>query len=410
MFELSSKRTDALLPTDILFQTGYWAQVKARLGYTPKAFDLAATDHHGDVLVLLQPMGRGRAMAYVPQGPEHAPAEEDYGPFLEDLSEALARSLGPSVAFIRYDLPWASPYAEDMLAHGSNAYPEPRIREMRMNMGTRNWNLRKAYRDMTVASSLVVDLTGTEQDILARMKPKTRYNIGLADRKDVRVDPAPPDMLPVFHGLYRQTALRNGFAPCGYEQFQALFRARLRGLPPARMEHAAPAHPVPTEWPGGADWHDWREWVGAADRTEAARTSASSSSSSSSATFHDAELLFLLARHGADVLAGAIVALCGTTAHFLYGASSNHKRQCMAPYAMHWKAMRLARLRGCTAYDMGAVPPGLDPAHPFHGLHRFKTGFGGHVELRSGSWDYPIDHAAHRDFCNLESLERHRPS
>lgn len=375
MFELSSKRTDALLPTDILFQTGYWAQVKARLGYTPKAFDLAATERHGDVLVLLQPMGRGRAMAYVPQGPEHAPAEEDYGPFLEDLSEALARSLGPSVAFIRYDLPWASPYADDMRQRGSNAYPEPRIREMRMNMGTRHWNLRKAHRDMTVASSLVVDLTGTEQDILARMKPKTRYNIGLAARKGVRVALAPPDMLPVFHGLYRQTALRNGFAPCGYEQFQALFRTRLRALNPVAPARSGPA--------------------AQADATRPAR---------------DAELLFLLASHGADVLAGAIVALCGATAHFLYGASSNEKRQCMAPYAMHWKAMRLARQRGCTAYDMGAVPPGLDPAHPFHGLHRFKTGFGGRVELRSGSWDYPIDHAAHRDFCNLESLDRHRPS
>ncbi|MGJ3521542.1 lipid II:glycine glycyltransferase FemX [Nitratidesulfovibrio sp. D1] len=385
MFELSSKRTDALLPTDILFQTGYWAQVKARLGYTPKAFDLAATERHGDVLVLLQPMGRGRAMACVPQGPEHAPAAEDYGPFLEDLSEALARSLGPSVAFIRYDLPWASPYADDMRTYGSNAYPEPRIREMRMNMGTRNWNLKKAHRDMTVASSLVVDLTGTEQDILARMKPKTRYNIGLAARKGVRVDPALPDMLPVFHGLYRQTALRNGFAPCGYEQFRALFRARMHALNPTgplapTPPDSTPANPI------------------CPDRAE------------TTSPGRDAELLFLLARHGADVLAGAIVALCGATAHFLYGASADHKRQYMAPYAMHWKAMRLARQRGCAAYDMGAVPPGLDPAHPFHGLHRFKTGFGGRVELRSGSWDYPIDHAAHRDFCNLESLERHRPS
>ena len=407
MFELSSKRTDALLPTDILFQTGYWAQVKARLGYTPKAFDLAATERHGDVLVLLQPMGRGRAMAYVPQGPEHAPAEEDYGPFLENLSEALARNLGPSVAFIRYDLPWASPYADDMRAHASNAYPEPRIREMRMNMGTRNWNLRKAHRDMTVASSLVVDLTGTEQDILTRMKPKTRYNIGLADRKDVQVDPAPPDMLPVFHGLYRQTALRNGFAPCGYEQFQALFRTRRHSLNAAQAKHSPSSHSVRTEWPDGTNRTDLTD---STNRQDKATTTRPGRDASMPSAFHHAELLFLLARHGADVLAGAIVALCGTTAHFLYGASSNEKRQCMAPYAMHWKAMRLARLHGCTAYDMGAVPPGLDPAHPFHGLHRFKTGFGGNVELRSGSWDYPIDHAAHRDFCNLESLERHRPT
>jgi len=30
------------------------------------------------------------------------------------------------------------------------------------------------------------------------------------------------------------------------------------------------------------------------------------------------------------------------------------------------------------------------PRHPFHGLYRLKTGFGGGIEHRCDSWDYPL--------------------
>jgi len=48
---------------------------------------------------------------------------------------------------------------------------------MRMNFGTQYCNLRKAPLDMTVTHSVIVDIGGTEEEILSRMKPKTRYNI-----------------------------------------------------------------------------------------------------------------------------------------------------------------------------------------------------------------------------------------
>jgi lipid II:glycine glycyltransferase (peptidoglycan interpeptide bridge formation enzyme) len=353
VLEISAKTPQALLPTDILFQTPYWAHVKSRLGFKPLAFDLAA-QRCGDVLVLLQPFGQKR-IAVVPQGPEFAPDEENYGPFLEEFSLALARDLGPDVAFIRYDLPWKSQYADEMRTWGWTAFPEPRIREMRMNMGTRHWNIRKSSSDLTVASSLVVDLIDGEEAILSRMKAKTRYNIGLARRKGVTVRAVSAENLPDFHALYCQTAQRNGFTPCSYDNFAALFKCRFKNR-------------------------------------------------------DDSDLLFLLASHGTDNLAGAIVGISGKAANFLYGASSNQKRSLMAPYLMHWTAMLLARARGCLTYEMGAVSPGLDPAHPFHGMYRFKTGFGGRIELRNGSWDYPLDQDAYRSFCNTESLDRSRPA
>ena len=76
----------------------------------------------------------------------------------------------------------------------------------------------------------------------------------------------------------------------------------------------------------------------------------------------------------------------------------------MASSLMHWTGMRMARQRGCSSYEMGAVSPTPDRAHPFNGLHRFKAGFGGRIELRSGSWDYPLNEGAYRAIQNAEAL------
>jgi len=356
--DLKPKQTSELLPTDILFQTLYWSRVKSRLGWRPLAFDLNTAGPEGDVLVLERAVAPGLTAAYVPQGPEHGPDPERYGPFLEELSMALAAHLDPSVAFIRYDLPWVSPYAPDPSADPCRepwtGPPPARVRELRMNFGTKLWSLRKAPVDLTVADSLVVDLTGCQDDVFARMKPKTRYNVRLAERRGVHVFAAGPELLPVFFDLYLQTAERDGFAARDYDYFRALFAELVAG--------------------------------------------------------HDAaELHFLLAAHESDILAGAIVALCGQTAYYLFGASSNQKRNRMGPYAVQWSAMRLARANGCRHYDMGAVSPVADPGHGYYGLYRFKAGFGGQVVHRSGSWDFLLDEERYREYHNIEASSQSIP-
>ncbi len=349
--QLRQKSIRSLLPTDILFQTMFWGRVKSHLGWNALAFDMDSSAPKGDLLVLTRSCGNNRLSAYVPQGPESRPDQESYGVFLERLSIALAGHLGPSAAFIRYDLPWESQYTREGKNNASFELPEARVREMRMNIGTSMWNLRKAALDMTVAESYVVDLECTEECILDRMKPKTRYNVRLAERREVVVETALADMLPDFYNLYRQTATRQGFSACPYHCFSTFFTVSV-------ADDLAP------------------------------------------------KLLFLLARRGSDLLAGGIFAISCNTAHFLFGASSDQHKHLMGSYALHWAAIRRARALGCHRYDMGAISPTKEPSHPFYGLYRFKTGFGGEIVHRNGSWDYPLDQQAYTAFRNAEILNR----
>jgi len=108
-------------------------------------------------------------------------------------------------------------------------------------------------------------------------------------------------------------------------------------------------------------------------------------------------LQLYLAEHESDLLAGIIVAEFGDQATYLYGASSNLKRSLMEA--------------GITSYDLFGVPPADDPAHPMHGLYRFKTGFGGRLVHRAGSWDVvirPMRYNAYRFAERVRSFYFHR--
>lgn len=351
---LKQKEAGEVFPTDIVFQTAFWSAVKSRLGWESLAFDLTSPGLQGDVLVLTKTSPSGFSLAYVPQGPEFCPETDQYGIFLEALSEAISKYLDTGTVFIRYDLPWESPYSAEQCNASAQTQvfqrPEARLQELRMNFGTKAWNLRKSAVNHTFADKVILDIDREEVKIMSDMKPKTRYNIRLALKKGVRVCRASPASLPAFYDMYQQTAKRNHIHLCGFRHFSALFSPL-----------SSPSKPC--------------------------------------------EILFLLACHDHDLLSGAIIAISGHTATYLFGASSNRKRNLMASYAIHWKAIQLGRLKGCLSYDLGAVSPSKDPEHPFFGLYRFKTGFGGKIVHQTGSWDYPLDEKNYNIFRNCETFD-----
>ena len=96
-----------------------------------------------------------------------------------------------------------------------------------------------------------------------------------------------------------------------------------------------------------------------------------------------------IASHEEDNLAAIITLFSKTESIYLYGCSSNVKRNLMPAYLLQWTAIKDAKTYGSQYYDMYGMPPTDDENHPMHGLYLFKTGFGGKNIHRPGSYDVP---------------------
>ena len=104
----------------------------------------------------------------------------------------------------------------------------------------------------------------------------------------------------------------------------------------------------------------------------------------------------ILAEHEGDPLAGIMVFAAGKSAWYLYGASSNVKRNLMATYGVQWQAIQWAKARGCTVYDLWGIPDENESTleaqfesreDGLWGVYGFKRGWGGEVVRSAGAWD-----------------------
>ena len=362
------KEIEEVFRTPIIQQTAFWSEVKGRLGVKSIAvnirirksdFDPEAGPFEyimADMLVLLQHVSEQYCYAYVPYGPEIDPGEELRGTFLEQVSEQMRSFLPANCIMIRYDLAWESFWANDpdcISEEGSWLGPPPvNSQEFRFNFGTELWNLKKAGSNILPSNTIFVNLKDDSSALLARMKPKTRYNIGLSLRRGVEVRMAGLEELALWYALYAETATRNNFYLHDIEYFRVVLTARAND------------------------------------------------------TQSPADVFLLIAEHDNRPLAAMFLVISGNRATYLYGASSGESRQFMATYALQWKAMEIAQSCSCHEYDMFGISPASDPSHPMYGLYRFKTGFGGEQYHGMGCWDYPLIEDVYLYFTSVEMKQQ----
>ncbi len=361
---IHAKPIDAVYSTPVVQQTAYWSEVKHALGIRSSAFDFkvhnAGIYTHppgnaftvADFLVLQLPLDKTYSLAYIPYGPEIEPSEELQGSFLEELSENLRPYLPAGCVAIRYDLAWQSHWSkDDSFFDGCGKWlgpPGKSLQELRFNFGTVNDNLVKANTNVLPSHTIFMDLRKNEQQLLMTMKPKTRYNIRLAERKGVTVSDAGMDKLPVWYSLYKETCERN----------------RIHLSPASYFQSVLNAHGAYSSSP--------------------------------------ASVKLLLAEANGRTLAAMFLVISERRATYLYGASSSQDRNLMAPYKLQWEALKMAKRLGCVEYDFFGIPPSSDPAHPMQGLYQFKTGFGGRVHHSMGCWDYPLINDEYMYFAGRE--------
>jgi lipid II:glycine glycyltransferase (peptidoglycan interpeptide bridge formation enzyme) len=99
-------------------------------------------------------------------------------------------------------------------------------------------------------------------------------------------------------------------------------------------------------------------------------------------SMHDAgQGRLFFAEHEGVPLAGMYVFTFGEKYWYMYGASSDEKRNLKPNYLLQWEVMRWAKRRGLTHYDMVGVPKSeeLNEGSSLWNVYKFKEGFGGEI-------------------------------
>ena len=300
-------------PQAHILQSPAWGELKSQFGWE------SCWVIHGKLgaQVLFQKIRLGYQVAYLPRGPISSKGEvfghPDWTGFQKDLDilcrqrKAVFLKIEPD-CWYKDDSPACSPPVGYQISPHSIQPPR----------------------------TILISLDGTEDEILARMKSKTRYNIRLAEKKSITIRQL--DDVEPFYGLLESTSDRAAFGIHTKEYYRIAFEL---------FQKSGECH------------------------------------------------LFLAEYEGLP-LASIMVFIKGKRSWYFYGASSNQHRDRMPTYLVQWEAIRWSKERGCLNYDLWGVPDEnfetLEQEFTkrndgLWGVYRFKRGFGGELKRVCGPWD-----------------------
>ncbi len=309
-------------PKAHLLQQSAWGELKAAFGWQ----SVWVRSGNAGAQILFRSLPLGFTLAYIPKGP--------LGKDWEDLwSEIDIICKSRNAVFLKVEQDAWEDSGIDLSVQGfqpSNHAVQP-------------------------LRTLTLDISGDEEEILKRMKQKTRYNIRLAAKKDVVVKES--DNVSSFSKMMDVTGMRDEFGVHSQSYYQKAFNK---------------FHP-------------------------------------------DGKVTIFIAEYLRKPLAGIMVFSSGKRAWYFYGASTNEERNRMPTYLLQWKAIQWARKQGCTEYDLWGVP---DEDHEtlesefnhrrngLWGVYRFKRGFGGELKRADDPYDRvykPFVYMAYKVFLGIRN-------
>ncbi len=308
MTEINASDWEAFLshhPDAHLLQTPEWGALKSNFGWQAHYVQVG----QAGAQILFRRLPLGFRVGYIPEGP----IGQNWTVLLPNLDRLCRQQ---RAVFLKIE-PDAWEPAEFGLPAEMERFGQP-------------------SRTIQPARTIAIDLRGNEEDWLARMKQKTRYNIRLAEKKEVVVTQS--DDIQAFYQLMSVTGQRDGFGVHSLDYYRQAY------------ELFAPKQAC----------------------------------------------ALLLAHYNDRLLAGLLVFRRGSRAWYLYGASNEEERNRMPAYLLQFEAMRWAAQRGCTWYDLWGVPDADEEtleagfssrSDGLWGVYRFKRGFGGDLKRSVGAWD-----------------------
>lgn len=290
-------------------QSWQWGELQKKLSIP---FWRIIFEHNGQwnavALVIKRNISFGKSWLYVPKGPLLDNESPELWQEVENALHELAQK--EKALFIRIDPEWTD--KKHSLA---------------------KW--KKSAREVQPQHTLLLDLKKSEEELLAAMHHKTRYNIRLAQKKGVTVRFSSEAVdLKHFLRLTQDVNERSSFKFHPAKYYRALL-----------------------------------ETLGTAGHMEIA-----------------------LAEYAHEVLAAHLIINFNTTSTYAHGASSSKARSVMAPHLLQWETIQRAKQKGVQGYDFyGVSAPDAPENHSWHGITRFKEGFGGQRRAYIGAHDLVLE-------------------
>lgn len=335
------------LPDPHFLQTFEWGQVKAKYGWIPHYAvwtedgkwkvennpSLLSTFHSPLVAATLilkrQVISRGFAarlsILYAPKGPLMDWTDESLRKRVLDDLQSFAKKQG--AIFLKID--------PDVVLGRGVANSEDEIIEnsgqaVRSDLKRRGWV--ESSDQIQFRNTVIVDLSASEEEILMRMKQKTRYNVRLAEKKGVSMRVGKLDDLGMLYKMYAETSVRDGFVIRDEKYYMTVWKLFMQSAEPSTIPLIAEVNGEPVA----------------------------------------AIFLFMFAGRG----------------YYVYGMSRDAYRKKMPTYLLQWEAMKLAKAHGCLTYDLWGAPDVFDESDSMWGVYRFKEGLGGEVVRTLGAYDF----------------------
>jgi lipid II:glycine glycyltransferase (peptidoglycan interpeptide bridge formation enzyme) len=308
-------------PDSHTLQTHEWGRFKSEFGWSAET--VAVGDDQGQIragaLILYRRAHRllPLSVAYIPAGPLLSGEAQIDQALWKALDQAAQRR---GAVFLKVEpCDWYR--------------ARPGLREMLQSAG-----FQESSDTIQPPRTVVIPLTGTEEDMLKRMNQSTRYKAKLGPKKEVDIRYGNAADVASFNAIMGITGTRDGFSthePAYYQRAFELFQA--------------------------------------GDRCT-----------------------LVMASHAGRDLAGLMIFRCGDKSFYLYGASSNEERNRMPTYIAQWAAIRWAKQHGSSYHDLWGIPDfdeatleaDFETRHEgLWGVYGAKRGWGGSVVRSVGAWD-----------------------
>jgi len=190
-----------------------------------------------------------------------------------------------------------------------------------------------------------LDLSKSEEELLINMHPKTRYNIKIAQKHNVKIEEdSSKKAFLEYLKITKETTKRQGF-----------------------FAHTKSYHRLM--------WETLRP-----------------KTNNEKLNFNELTAHLFIAKYKKEILVTWILFVYKDTIYYPYGASSSSHRETMASNLMMWEAIKYGKSLGLKKFDMwGSLGPDADKNDSWYGFHRFKQGYGPRLVEYVGSYDLVIN-------------------